>query len=355
MAQPRSHTLRHYLRQALPPSCEYASQGKEAAFAVGEDAANVIGAYVVAAQHAQHTTCVVVPDQFGWRLAQTRRLCDDLAAQLGARVVCPDVHRGNHVDRFTVATVRAHSECISTKRMQVAESMRLCLRWACAVQTRLNSQTSHAAVLRVMLQVLSDPGAWLQEHSMTRAVHDLLDVLQSLSEQGDTDLLILGFGWSAHVAENVQRQNHSLACGLPLRCAVLIESALTAADAGGAAAVACAGVCVRCVRTAADLPAGAAAAADAHATGDNGDSAKLTNDLGEAAGFDEDAQQGGVGDNIDFASCSSASLQSCDVDILTQPDKYDRGAECRKQLLDDVVKCADRCLNAASGAHDADR
>jgi hypothetical protein len=93
------------VREQLPPSSDYQARGKEAAFCVGGGEGNVIGAYTAGGNSAAH--CVIdMPDHFGWRVPQMRAVCDELAARLNAWVVCPDVHRGNSVDRWVAQAVR---------------------------------------------------------------------------------------------------------------------------------------------------------------------------------------------------------------------------------------------------------
>ena len=93
----------------LPPPCDYTPQGSEAAFAVGPHAASIIGAYRTG-NTASKRSCVLLPDEFGWRVPQTRQLCDELASRLQALVLCPDVHRGNHIDAVTADTVCSFSQ-----------------------------------------------------------------------------------------------------------------------------------------------------------------------------------------------------------------------------------------------------
>lgn len=88
--------------------------GRVAAFAVGPDAGNVVGAWLAGTAESP-SACIVIPDQFGWKDHHARRLCDDLAAAASTLVVCPDVHRGGYVDECTIDAVCTHlPPCCST-------------------------------------------------------------------------------------------------------------------------------------------------------------------------------------------------------------------------------------------------
>lgn len=83
-------------------------KGSLAAFAVGLDAGNVIGAYSTG-DKSSTSVCIVIPDILGWRSPQNLRLCDELADATGWLVVCPDLHRGNVVDKWVADQVSVPS------------------------------------------------------------------------------------------------------------------------------------------------------------------------------------------------------------------------------------------------------
>lgn len=90
-------------------------KGSLAAFAVGLDAGNVIGAYSTG-DKSSTSVCIVIPDILGWRSPQNLRLCDELADATGWLVVCPDLHRGNVVDKWvadqvSVLSIHTVNEC----------------------------------------------------------------------------------------------------------------------------------------------------------------------------------------------------------------------------------------------------
>jgi hypothetical protein len=68
-----------------------------AAFCVGSDGGNVIGAFVFGGKDGSRA-CVVIPDHFGWKAKKTRWLCNEIACSCRVMVVCPDIHRGNFID-----------------------------------------------------------------------------------------------------------------------------------------------------------------------------------------------------------------------------------------------------------------
>lgn len=91
--------------QALPaPTTTVNVLGREVAFAVGEGLGNTIGAYITGPPQVK--AIIFLPDHFGWRVPQLQALCDALSQACDALVCCPDVHRGNCIDRYTAEAVR---------------------------------------------------------------------------------------------------------------------------------------------------------------------------------------------------------------------------------------------------------
>jgi dienelactone hydrolase len=212
--------------------------GKEAGFEVDADG-HVIGAYLTGEVVGPSGRLILlIPDCFGWRLPQTRRLADVLASSLSGLVCLPDVHRGSALDEYV---------CADT------------LKGASAFRE------------------------WYSSNAPARVVSDLASVLDALGPAKDIkQLVIVGLGWGGRFGLELLASGRVPAHALvsvasPYVTAELVakvaarglRALVLARDAEGAAALAAA------AGTGTIEVGEAAAAAAAHAT------------LSTAAGFAE--------------------------------------------------------------------
>ena len=78
-----------------------------------------MGSYMAGKGHTE-AACLVLPDHFGWKGPHIHRLCDDLAETLQACVVCPDIHRGDIIDKWVQEMVLCPNICSNRASVELA-------------------------------------------------------------------------------------------------------------------------------------------------------------------------------------------------------------------------------------------